>query len=84
MKSRMRLRRLGGCVVSKVVVGVSLEANQVPIFVDTAPSGIHNWGRVPLSTVPALEGYLREHYALVAVVEGSRVYRRVPVQALRQ
>ena len=54
-----------------------LEANRVPIFVDTAPSGIHHWDRVPLSTVPALEGYLHEHYALVAQVDGSRIYRRI-------
>jgi hypothetical protein len=60
-----------------------LEANKVPIFVDTAPSGIHHWDRVPLSTVPALEGYLHKHYALVAEVEGSRVYRRVGVAAAR-
>jgi 4-amino-4-deoxy-L-arabinose transferase-like glycosyltransferase len=53
-----------------------LEANRVPVFVDTSPSGIHHWDRVPLSTVPALERYLRERYALVAEVAGARVYRR--------
>jgi 4-amino-4-deoxy-L-arabinose transferase-like glycosyltransferase len=53
-----------------------LEANRVPVFVDTAPSGIHHWDRVPLSTVPALERFLHEHYALVAEVAGSRIYRR--------
>jgi len=53
-----------------------LETNTVPVFVDTSPAGIHRWDRVPLSTVPALERYLREHYALVAEIEGSRVYRR--------
>jgi hypothetical protein len=55
-----------------------LEANRVPVFVDTAPSGIHHWDRVPLSTVPALERFLHEHYALVAEVAGSRIYRRRP------
>jgi hypothetical protein len=53
-----------------------LETNRVPIFVDTSPSGIHHWDRVPLSTVPALEKYVQERYALAAEVAGSRVYRR--------
>ena len=53
-----------------------LETNRVPVFVDTAPAGIHHWERVPLSVVPALDQYLHEHYALVADVAGSRVYRR--------
>lgn len=55
-----------------------LESNRVPIFVDTAPAGIHHWEKVPLSVVPALDRYLHEHYALVADVAGSRVYRRLP------
>jgi len=55
-----------------------LESDRVPIFVDTSPSGIHHWDRVPLSTVPALERYLHERYALVAEVAGARVYRRQP------
>ena len=54
-----------------------LETNRVAIFVDTAPAGIHHWERVPLSVVPALDRYLHEHYALVADVAGSRVYRRL-------
>ena len=58
-----------------------LEANRVPIIVDTSPAGIHHWDRVPLSTVPALQRYVRERYALVAEVDGARVYRRLPVTA---
>ena len=58
-----------------------LEANQVPVFVDTTGSGIHHWDRVPLSSVPRLEQYLDAHYALVADVAGSRVYRRQAVTA---
>jgi len=58
-----------------------LDANRVPIFVDTAPSGIHHWDRVPLSAIPALDAYVHEHYALIASVEGSRVYRRLGVEA---
>jgi 4-amino-4-deoxy-L-arabinose transferase-like glycosyltransferase len=53
-----------------------LESNQVPVFVDTTRSGIHHWDRVPISTVPALDRYLQDHYAFVADVGGSRVYRR--------
>ncbi len=58
-----------------------LEANQVPVFVDTTASGIHHWDRVPLSAVPRLEQYLDTHYVLVADVAGSRIYRRHPVTA---
>ena len=54
-----------------------LEKNQVPVFVDTAPSGIHHWDRVPLSTVPVLGQYLAAHYRLEATVAGARIYRRL-------
>jgi 4-amino-4-deoxy-L-arabinose transferase-like glycosyltransferase len=53
-----------------------LEQNRVPIFVDTAGSGIHSWDRVPLTTVPALASYLAAHYRAVAEVAGARIYRR--------
>lgn len=53
-----------------------LESNQVAVFVDTTPSGIHHWDRVPISTVPALARYLEDHYVFVADVAGARVYRR--------
>jgi hypothetical protein len=53
-----------------------LEANRVPVFVDTTASGIHHWDRIPLSAVPALEHYVQTQYRLVAEVDGSRVYRR--------
>jgi len=55
-----------------------LERNRVPLFIDTAPAGIHSWNRVPLSTVPALARYLAEHYRPVAEVAGARIYRRSP------
>src|SRR5439155_22240107 len=45
-------------------------------FVDTAPSGLHDWNRMPLSAVAELDGYVREHYQLVAQPAGARVYRR--------
>jgi len=61
-----------------------LERNRVPVFVDTAGSGIHHWDRMPLSTVPALEQYLNTHYLLVADVAGSRIYRRQPVTAAQR
>jgi Dolichyl-phosphate-mannose-protein mannosyltransferase len=44
--------------------------------VDTAPSGLHDWHRFPLSAAPELDGYVREHYELVAQPAGARVYRR--------
>lgn len=53
-----------------------LEVNRPALFVDTAPSDIHEWHRVPLSVVPALDGYLHEHYDLVAEPAGAAVYRR--------
>jgi hypothetical protein len=53
-----------------------LEANRPAIFVDTAPSNIHDWGRVPLEVVPRLARYVEDHYALVARPGGSAVYRR--------
>jgi len=43
----------------------------------SAPSSGRGLCAVPLSVVPALDRYLHEHYALVADVEGSRVYRRL-------
>ena len=58
-----------------------LEANAVPVFIDTTPSGIHHWDRAPLSTVPSLDEYLHTHYRLVAEVAGSLVYRRQFVTA---
>ena len=53
-----------------------LEVNRVPVFIDTAPSGIHHWDRVPLSVVPAISRYLAAHYTLRAEVAGARIYRR--------
>jgi hypothetical protein len=55
-----------------------LDANRPALFVDTAPSDIHEWHRVPLSTVPALEQYLHAHYDLVGRPAGAEVYRRRP------
>jgi len=53
-----------------------LEAKKPVIFVDTAPSDIHDWARVPLRVVPRLQRYVEDHYALVARPGGSAVYQR--------
>jgi hypothetical protein len=48
----------------------------VALFADLAPAAIHHWDKLPLSTVPALEDYLRAHYQLIGSPAGARVYRR--------
>lgn len=55
---------------------VDLERSGTRWVVDTAPSGLHHWNRMPLSLVPALDQYVRTHYDLVAEPAGARVYRR--------
>jgi hypothetical protein len=60
-----------------------LEANQVAIVVDTAPSGIHGWNHFPLSMAPPLADYVRSHYSLVGEAGGARIYRRNAGQASR-
>jgi hypothetical protein len=45
-------------------------------FVDTAPSGIHAWDRIPLSAFPELSRYLGRYYLEVARPGGATVYRR--------
>lgn len=54
----------------------ALEKNRVPYIVDTAPADIHEWSKVPLSTLPALEAYVRENYEPIARPGGAVVYRR--------
>jgi hypothetical protein len=44
--------------------------------IDTAPSGLHDWERMPLSVVAPLDEYVRAHFELVAEPAGARVYRR--------
>jgi hypothetical protein len=53
-----------------------LERGRARWVVDTAPSGLHDWDGMPLSVAPELDGYVREHYELVATPAGARVYRR--------
>ena len=54
-----------------------LEASRARFVVDTAPSGLHRWNRVPLSLVPRLDEYVRANYRLVAEPAGAFVYERV-------
>ena len=61
-----------------------LEANQVAIFVDLSPSGIHHWDRLPLSAIPALDQYLHAHYQPIGSPAGALVYRRFPADTVRK
>jgi hypothetical protein len=55
-----------------------LEKNRTPIVVDTAPAGLHDWDRFPLSIVPTLEAYIEHHYRrLPDMPGGAHVYRRL-------
>jgi 4-amino-4-deoxy-L-arabinose transferase-like glycosyltransferase len=53
-----------------------LERSGTRWVVDTAPSGLHHWNRLPLAAVSTLDEYVRAHFELVAEPAGARVYRR--------
>ena len=53
-----------------------LERSGTRWVVDTAPSMLHRWDRIPISVIPALDDYIREHYEMVATPAGAHVYRR--------
>ncbi len=59
------------------VVLEELDRRRPAFFVDTAPADIHEWHKVPLAAVPALERYVHAHYARVASPGGADVYRRL-------
>jgi hypothetical protein len=54
-----------------------LESSRARFVVDTAPSGLHRWNRVPLSLVPRLEEYVHANYRLAGDPAGAAVYERV-------
>ncbi len=60
-----------------------LRANQPAVVVDTSPADLHGWSRFPLSDVPELDEYVREHYVLVGQPGGARVYSRRPMALTR-
>jgi hypothetical protein len=52
-------------------------ARNPPVFVlDTAPGGLHGWGRYPLRDFPRLEGLVTGGYDAVADVDGVWIWRR--------
>jgi len=53
-----------------------LERSGTRWVVDTAPSMLHRWDRIPISVIPALDDYIRGHYEMVATPAGAHVYRR--------
>jgi hypothetical protein len=53
-----------------------LERSRPAYVVDTAPSGLHGWGRYPIADFPRLEAFVRRDYDAVAVVDGVWLWRR--------
>jgi hypothetical protein len=53
-----------------------LERSRPAFVVDTAPSGLHGWGRFPLADFPRLAAFVRVNYGAFAVVDGVWVWRR--------
>jgi hypothetical protein len=55
---------------------VDFERRKPDYVVDTSPSNLHDWGKVPLSLFPELERLLAERYELVGTPARCLVYRR--------
>jgi hypothetical protein len=53
-----------------------LERSRPAFVLDTAPSGLHRWGRYPLEDFPRLDRFVRSGYRAVADVEGVWIWRR--------
>jgi 4-amino-4-deoxy-L-arabinose transferase-like glycosyltransferase len=53
-----------------------LERSRPAFVVDTAPSGLHGWGRYRLEEFPRLQAFVRGRYDVVAVVDGVWIWRR--------
>jgi hypothetical protein len=53
-----------------------LERSRPAFVVDTAPSGLHGWGRFPMEDFPRLETFVKTNYDAVAVVDGVWLWRR--------
>jgi hypothetical protein len=52
----------------------SLRAHPPKVFFDTSTAGLRSYRHYPVSLVPALAAFLREHYRRVATVDGVAVY----------
>jgi hypothetical protein len=57
--------------------------NEPAVVVDTSPADLHGWSGFPLSRVPELDRYVREHYRQVASPAGAAVYVRQRPTATR-
>ncbi len=53
----------------------SLAAHPPELFFDTSTAGLRGYRKYPVSLVPAVDTFVREHYRPVAIVRGVRVYR---------
>jgi len=53
-----------------------LQRRRPTFVVDTAPSGLHGWGRYPLEAFPELAAFVREGFQPVAVLDGVWIWRR--------
>jgi hypothetical protein len=53
-----------------------LERSRPAFVLDTAPSGLHGWGRYPIRAFPRLERFLKAGYTPVADVDGVWIWRR--------
>lgn len=53
------------------------------VFVDTSPSRLHDWHRLPMDAVNAVREYVRAGYTLAGEPAGARVWVRRPNNALQ-
>jgi hypothetical protein len=53
----------------------SLQEHPPKLFFDTSTAGLRQYGKDPVTLVPPVEAFLRQHYRPVATVRRVRVYR---------
>lgn len=53
----------------------SLRADPPKLIFDTSPAGFRQYGRYPLSRVPAVADFVRRYYRQVTTIRGVSVYR---------
>jgi hypothetical protein len=56
----------------------SLQEHPPKLFFDTSTAGLRQYGKEPVTLVPPVEAFLRQHYRPVATVRRVRVYRLRP------
>jgi hypothetical protein len=55
---------------------LDLDSKRPTLVIDTAAAGMKSYGKFPIRSFPALEGYLSAHYRPDGVVNGVVFYRR--------